>query len=166
MLGLKERMFWKYFFVFVCCAVYGIYCENVWNDDDVENYPTMLEGRTLNGHYRHSIKTNVETSKQHHRHVLSDEPMHTETPFMAVDRKYVRRTNFRRRKMGSSNNKKNIFRRGQRHRHNKNGNSFFQDNKSILWCFFLILFIALHFIAMFCSLHNHCNNETVLICAK
>lgn len=162
MLGLKEKMFWKYFFVFVCCALYGIYCENVWNDDDVENNPVMLEGRTLNGHYRHSIKTNVQTSKHHHRRVLSDEPFHTETPFMAVDRKNVRRTNFRRRKMGSSNNKKNIFRRGQRHRHNKNGNSFFQDNKSIFFSFFC----SLHFVAVFYSLHNHGNNETVLICAK
>lgn len=153
MLGLKEKMFWKYFFVFVCFVMCGIYCENMWNDDEVENDLVMLEGRTFSGDYRHSLNTNVETSKQHHRRILSDEPSslnigNTESPYMAVERKYVRRTNFRRRKIGSSNNKKNIFRRGQRHRHNKNGNSFFQDNKSIL---FSVFFLSLDF-ALLCLL--------------
>lgn len=136
--GLKAKMYRKYCIVFVCVFV-GIYCENLWDNDEIENDQVMLERRRLTAHYnRHSLNQNdgepsTPQQHQHHRRVLSDEPLNDErsVAFGAVDRKNVRRTNLRRRKMGSNNNKKNIFRRGQRHRHNKNGNSFFQDNKSI-----------------------------------
>lgn len=124
---MNETMFWRWFCVLVAITM-CVYCENVWNDGEIENHQMMLEeSRTLNGHYRHSLRNYTETLQQNIHILPGDEASNTESSisFGAVDRKYVRRTNFRRRKMGSSyNNKKNIFRRGQRHRQNKNGNSF------------------------------------------
>lgn len=137
--GLKANMYWKYFFVFVCLFV-GIYCENWWDNDAIENHQVMLESQRLNDHYhRHSLQNDGEPSN-HHRRVLSDEPLDgVSVPFGVVVRKNVRRTNFRRRKMGSSYNKKNISRRGQRHRHNKNGNSFFKTTNQFLFLFTLLI---------------------------
>lgn len=162
MYGSMERMFWKYFFVFFSLIV-CIYCENWLNDDEVQsnreaqydhqinnqnsnqNHHVKSESRRLNGHYQHSFHNEAEIPLKHFQ-ALSDDPVangDSSLPFnvAAVDRKYVRRMNFRRRKISSSNHKKNIFRRGQRHRQNKNGNSLpFRDNKSIsLRVFFFIL---------------------------
>lgn len=149
--GLKENMFWKYFFVFFSLNV-GIYGENWLSDDQVESYQqaqydheisnanqnenhyVKQASRRSNGHNRHSFHNEAEIPPFKHFQVLSDDPVVNDEslPFnvaavtataAAVDRKYVRRTNFRRRKISSSNHKKNIFRRGQRHRLNKNGNS-------------------------------------------
>lgn len=162
MYGSMEKMFWKYFFVFFSLIV-CIYCENWLNDDEVQsnreaqhdhqiynqnpnqnqNHHVKSESRRLNGHYQHSFHNEAEIPLKHFQ-ALSDDPVangDSSLPFnvAAVDRKYVRRMNFRRRKISSSNHKKNIFRRGQRHRQNKNGNSLpFRDNKSIsLRVFFL-----------------------------
>lgn len=141
---LKENMHWKYYFVFGCLCV-GIYCENLWDNDEIENHQVMLENRRQNGHYhRHSLQNDGEPSN-HHRRILSDGPSNDESvPFGVVDRKNVRRMNLRRRKIGSSYNKTNIFRRGQRHRQNKNGKSFFKTTNQ---------FFSLY------SLHNQGNNE-------
>lgn len=145
---MNEKMYWKWFCVLATIAMH-VYCENMWNDGEVENHQMLLESRRLSGHYRHSLRNYTETSQQN-VHILSGEASNAESPisFGAVDRKYVRRTNFRRRKMGSSNNKKNIFRRGQRHRQNKNGNSFV-SRQQINFFFFPLPF----------TLHNHGNNE-------
>lgn len=127
MLVLNENMYWTYFFVFMSVHTF-INCENLRNDDEYENDQVMLEGRKVNNHNQHSVQ-------QNYYRFISDEPSNAESiPFDADDRKYVhRRTNFRRRKMGSSNHKKSVYRRGQRRRHNKNGKSIRQDSKSIFF---------------------------------
>lgn len=175
MYGSMERMFWKYFFVFFSLIV-CIYCENWLNDDEVQsnreaqydhhihhqnlnqnqNHHVKSESRGLNGHYQHSFHNEAEIPLKHFQ-ALSDDPVangDSSLPFnvAAVDRKYVRRMNFRRRKISSSNHKKNIFRRGQRHRQNKNGNSLpFRDNKSIS--------LRVFFFYSLCSLHNQSNHK-------
>lgn len=114
-----------------------------------------------------------------------------------VNRKKIRRTNNRRRKIGSNNgggsnsssNKKSIFRRGQRHRNNKNGNVH-SSRQQISLCFHFSSFLfilSLCFISFFLyhssvrsfvrlfvcfnsaylffffrSLHNQRNKRTVL----
>lgn len=124
--GTKEKMYWKCFFVFVCLFV-GHCCENLWDNDGIENDQVMLESRILNGHYhRHSLRSDVQASNHQQLRVFSDDPTNGESAasFGAVDRKNVQRTKLRRRKMGSNYKKANTFRRGQRNRQNKNGNSF------------------------------------------
>lgn len=167
--GLTENMFWKYYFVFVSLFV-CIYCENWWSNDEVQSYDAARydhqvhsehqnqnhhvksESRRLNGHNRHSFHNEAEIPLRHFQ-VLSDDPVangdDSTLPFneAAVDRKYVRRTNFRRRKISSSNHKKNIFRRGQRHRQNKNGNSFAFSRQQIN-------FFPFSLALSLCSLHN------------
>lgn len=139
MLGLKENMFWKCFFVCLNLVV-GIYCENWWNND--ESYQVMLKNQKFNSHRRHSSRNDSEIWLKHSQ-VLSDEPLNLDAepiPFDAANRKNVHQ-NFRRRKMGSSH-KKSIFRRGQRHRHNKNGNSFFKTTNQ---CWLLFFFPFAHY---------------------
>lgn len=131
MYGSREKMCWKYFFVFFNLIV-CIYCESWLNDNDkvqsyqpIRNDHVKSESRTFNGHNRHSFHNEAEMPLKQFQ-VLSDDPVvdgEPSVPFneAAADRKYVRRTNFRRRKISSNTHKKNIFRRGQRHRQNKNG---------------------------------------------
>lgn len=159
MIGSKEIMYWRSYLVFVT-MVTCICCENVWNtNDEIENDQVKLESQRLNGyHYRHSLQNDAETS-QHNRRHLSDEPSNAESirPFKANDRMYMRRTNHRRRKMGSNNNnKKHIFSRGQRHRHNKNGNSFVKTTNQFL--FFLSL------ITQSKAITNHFNLREMSFC--
>lgn len=154
MLGVKENMLWKFFFVFIS-LVFGIYCENWLNNDQIENHQVMFEHRKFNGYYRQHVKSGVGTSSLRRNQFAADEPS---VPFDGGDRKTVRRTNLRRRKMGSRNssNKKYIFRRGQRHRQNKNGNSFFKTtNQSV--------FLLSPFFSLGRSLHNQRNNKPFLI---
>lgn len=155
LLGVKENMWWKYFCVFLSLVI-GIYCENWFQNDQTENDQVTFQHRSLNGYYRQNVKSHATTSAlRYNQQFISDAPSMAESiPFDGGDRKPVRRTNLRRRKMGSSN-KKSIFRRGQRHRHNKNGNSFFKTTNQFFFASFLLsLHSPRRVYIFFCSLHN------------
>lgn len=183
-------MWWKSLFVFLSLVLSNIYCENYYwpNDDDGQSEKHQMSfdehRQQYNSRHHHHQQGNMESTKMANIRTISetyaDSGGSDSIPIdRIVNQKNARRTNNRRRKIGSRNsNKKSIFRRGQRHRNNKNGNVH-SSRQQISLCFHFSLFIffhsMLHFLFLYHSfvclfvfilfthytLHNQRNNEAL-----
>lgn len=204
-------MWWKSLYVFLSLVLSDIYCQNYyWPNDDgrsekqqmsFDEHRQEYSSRHHQQHYQHQHQSNVDSTKMSEMasvrtisETYADNAgggggrAHADTiPIDGiVNRSKFRRTNNRRRKIGSngsstSSNKKSIFRRGQRHRNNKNGNVH-SSRQQISLCFpFLRFSFSIRFVSFFsiirlllfrfhslrtfclfvffCSLHNQRNNE-------
>lgn len=94
-----------------------ILCENLFseNDDDLHQ---VYDDRNMDQY--DAIK--IEKSSYKWQDYLLDEPSNIPSTSYAGSIDKSHRMKFRHRKISSNNRKKNSFRRGQRHRNNKNGN--------------------------------------------
>lgn len=173
-------MWWKSLYVFLSLVLSDIYCQNYyWPNDDGRSEQQQMsfdEHRQEYSsrhhhqqHYQHQQQSNVDSTKMSEMasvrtisETYADSTAggggraHADTiPIDGiVNRSKFRRTNNRRRKIGSngsstSSNKKSIFRRGQRHRNNKNGNVH-SSRQQISLCFpFLRFSFSIRFISFF-----------------
>lgn len=176
-------MWWQSMLVFTSVALSNIYCENYyWPSDDKQSENRQIlfdEHRQSNGRYQQTNMESSRTSSVASIRTMSETYAAGGSESIPIDgivnRKNLRRTNNRRRKMGSS--KKSIYRRGQRHRNNKNGNVH-SSRQQISFCFSFVLctlhllafyhslfsfrFVLFRLFAFFNSLHNQRNNERIL----
>lgn len=125
---LNSVMMSKYFLImsFIVC----IQCDSLLTGHRSHNLNEISKSNKNFNHYRrHDMQTNDKVSSSAQwLQFLSDEPIpYSENVYRSHDESHIRRTKFRHRKIVNSDsnnktNKKHSFRRGQRHRNNKNGN--------------------------------------------
>lgn len=150
-------MWWKSLYVFLSLVLSDIYCENYYWPND--NGRSEKQQMSFNEHRQEYSSRH----HQHHQSNMESTKMSEMASVRTISETYAdsgagradaipidgivnrskfRRTNNRRRKIGSNgggnasstSNKKSIFRRGQRHRNNKNGNVH-SSRQQISLCF-------------------------------